>query len=69
MTTITDDDLGPLQPTRQTAIDLGVCVRTVERYRREIPGFPQPIKIRNRNQDRTRAIQQWKRERAEGGAS
>jgi hypothetical protein len=68
MTTITDDDLGPLQPTKVTAADLGVCARSVERYRRGIPDFPQPVKIRGRNYDRTRAIQNWKRKQAAGAA-
>ena len=35
MTTITDDDLGSLQPTRATAADLGVCTKSVERFRRD----------------------------------
>ena len=69
MTTITDDDLGPLQPTSATAADLGVCARSIERYRRELPGFPQPVKIRGRNYDYTRLIQRWKREQAAGGAA
>jgi hypothetical protein len=60
MTAITDDDLGPLQPTK----NLGVCLRSVERYRRELPGFPQPVKIRGRNYDYTRQIQKYKRELA-----
>jgi hypothetical protein len=68
MTTIDDDDLGPLQPTKATAADLGVCPRTVERYRREIPDFPQPVNIRGRNFDYTRRIQKYKRELvAKGG--
>ena len=67
MTTITDD-LGPLQPTRATAADLGVCTKSVERFRREIPDFPQPVKIRRRNYDYVREIQRWKRDRAAGGA-
>jgi hypothetical protein len=68
MTTITvSDDVGPLQPTKATAADLGVCARSVERYRREIPDFPQPLKIRGRNYDYVRRIQKWKRERAVGG--
>ena len=70
MTTITNnDDVGPLQPTKATAADLGVCARSVERYRREIPDFPQPVKIRGRNYDYVRRIQKWKRERAVGAAS
>ena len=62
MTTIPDDDLGPLQPTSATAADLGVCARSIERYRRELPDFPQPVKIRGRNYDYTRQIQNYKRE-------
>jgi hypothetical protein len=70
MATITDnDDIGPLQPTKATADDLGVCVKSVERFRREIPDFPQPVKIRGRNYDYVRQIQRWKRERAVGAAS
>jgi hypothetical protein len=68
MTTISDDDLGPLQPTKATAADLGVCARSVERYRRDLPGFPQPVKIRGRNYDYTRLIQKWKRQQAGGVA-
>jgi predicted DNA-binding transcriptional regulator AlpA len=40
----------------------------VERFRREIPDFPKPVKIRGRNYDYTREIQRWKRQRAAGGA-
>jgi hypothetical protein len=69
MTTIADDDLGPLQPTRATAADLGVCTKSVERFRREIPDFPKPVKIRGRNYDYVREIQRWKRQRAAAGAS
>ena len=36
---------------------------------RELPGFPQPVKIRGRNYDYTRLIQRWKREQAAGGAA
>jgi hypothetical protein len=61
MTTIDDDDLGPLQPTKQTAADLGVCSRSIERYRRTMPGFPQPVNINGRNYDYARQIQSYKR--------
>ena len=65
MNTITgDDDVGPLQPTSATAADLGVCVKTVRRFRRELPDFPQPVKVRGRDYDYTRKIRQWKREQA-----
>jgi hypothetical protein len=67
--TTTDDDLGPLQPTKVTAADLGVCPRSVERYRREVPGFPQPVKIRGRNYDYTRQIRKYKRELLAKGAA
>jgi hypothetical protein len=67
--TTTDDDLGPLQPTKATAADLGICARSVERYRRELPGFPQPVKIRGRNYDYTRLIQKYKRELAAAKAA
>jgi hypothetical protein len=70
MTNINDDDIGPLQPRRKTAQDLGKTARTLERWESDPKlNFPQAIKINGRKLDRVREIARWKRERAGGPAS
>jgi len=74
MTTI-DDDIGPIQPRRQTAQQFGRSVRTIERWEQDPElGFPKAIQINGRNYDSCRKINEFKRQQAEraravGGAA
>jgi hypothetical protein len=68
MTTEDDDDIGPIQPRRETARQVGKTVRTLERWERDPElGFPKAIKINGLKYDIVRKLQQWKRHR--GAAS
>jgi hypothetical protein len=58
MTYTTDDESA-------TAADLGVGVKTVRRFKRELPNFPQPVQIRGRDYYYARQIRKWKREQLE----
>jgi hypothetical protein len=66
----TNDDIGPLQPAKAAAADLGITCRTIERYCRDPKlNFPQPITINGRNFYAVRQIERWKRDRAARAAT
>ena len=70
MTIINDDDIGPIQPRRETAQQFGKTTRTLERWERDPKlGFPAPIVINRLKYDSVRKLQQWKRDRAGGAAA
>ena len=64
-TPIDDDvDVGPLQSTSAVAVDLDVGPKTVRKFKRELPHFPRPVKIRGRDYYYARQIRKWKRDQA-----
>ena len=66
--TTADDDIGPIQPRRETAQQFGKTPRTLERWERDPKlNFPKHIEINGLKYDIVRKLQQWVRER--GAAS
>jgi hypothetical protein len=68
--TTDEDDIGPIQPRRETAQQFGKTTRTLERWERDPKlGFPAPIVINRMKYDSVRKLQQWKRDQVAGGVS